>query len=1336
MNRFFLYLSLSALLAFPALAQFTLDTNTNNIDRLAGGTWWLDDDNSGNAIGVTNINSVATPDGALPGWAWTQSGFLVATNGLVTEITPADSVTNLITAGVGEVFEQSAVMIMTNNLDVGSWMTRADLQINAGSTLSLDQGGLLFDGGSHSVRSTAGGGFLTSTYDPGTGTNELFLIGASTASGSGQNAHTVSVVIQDGGKPTQVISDGFAPLLTGQMNLGTANTYTGGTLINRVRTRGSNVQSFGTGPVVVRDNNGQAWLTAGGTYANDFYVAGNGWQENSGFLGTIRFATNVRIGGNVILTADARLCPWEGTVTAWVDGDVLGEDFVLEKWGNGRLILAGQTTVDQLSVAMGTLQFGVAGADTTLSATNGISVSANRTLQGYGAIEGVVTVDGTLTPGEPGSIGTMQIPDGLVLNAGSTLRFDLMNGLTDHIEVGTLSQFDSSTLNIQVGGQLANGTYRLMTYDDLNSTVTGFNITGNTTRKDMTVSAEFGEVILTVSGTDSVLTWTPFEPTNTWDLNNTTNWVASGIPSAFPSPFLDADSVLFDDSGATTNAVNLVGVLSPGSALIDATTNYTFAGAGSLSGLGVLTKDGTGSLTIDNNNAGFGGEMINTNGVLKANNDNALGDKVGGTTVYPEGTLDVNARDLGAEPIRILGDGFNGLGAIINSAGAQLNAAEQVTLLGDATIGGTGRWDIRGAIGTTILSTGGNPYNLTKVGPNQIALVDCTVDPALNDIYVMQGHFAYETTTTGLGNPAGSLVVTNNSLFSMYRASPLDKRIVVSGGSSLSSRNAANTLLGPIEVVNGQATLEAQVDFTVANEISGPGAFRKTGGGNLFLTGDNSYTGGTRVEAGTLWVGRNSAAGSLGTGPVDLVSVLRVDRSNPVAITNAITGTGAIQLFGTNEVALSSVDLGTDAGASIRVGFNAGGTPTLVITNGSISVGRLFTGENPTFAGNIRQEGGRLSVLDTTDPEGPLRIAHWPNEVSTYDMMGGELFVPNGRISLGIDGTGIWNISGGTATVNRVEVNGRNNTGGGALSLSGGVLALGAGGLVNEGVPYTVNFSGGTLRAETNCVSTVATALSNTTIINSGAYTLTLSGVLSGSGGLSKVGPGTLLLSGANTFTNGFHVTDGTVLHNGSHVGAGRILVDAIATFGGTGSSDADVDVEGTLGAGESIGTLTLTGDLTVNGTLAVEVDAGGNDLVQGIAHLELDVASVLSVSGTIGTNIVILTYTTREGIFGDVSSVTGQGYEVVYDDTLGEVRLETVPPPDIITRIEQVGGRLEVSWDAVPGSEYDLVFKLDLSEPMWTPVPGFTNLTGSGSTTLTNALPDVFRGYLRIATD
>ena len=61
------------------------------------------------------------------------------------------------------------------------------------------------------------------------------------------------------------------------------------------------------------------------------------------------------------------------------------------------------------------------------------------------------------------------------------------------------------------------------------------------------------------------------------------------------------------------------------------------------------------------------------------------------------------------------------------------------------TFGGTARWDMRGS--SPSLSTGGNSYNITKVGTNQVSLVGVLVDPMLGNVDIQEGIFGIQTST-------------------------------------------------------------------------------------------------------------------------------------------------------------------------------------------------------------------------------------------------------------------------------------------------------------------------------------------------------------------------------------------------------------------------------------------------------------------------------------------------------------------------------------------------------------------------------------------------------------
>src|SRR5690606_429670 len=118
--------------------------------------------------------------------------------------------------------------------------------------------------------------------------------------------------------------------------------------------------------------------------------------------------------------------------------------------------------------------------------------------------------------------------------------------------------------------------------------------------------------------------------------------------------------------------------------------------------------------------------------------------------------------------------------------------------------------------------------------------------------------------------------------------------------------------------------------------------------------------------------------------------------------------------------------------------------------------------------------------------------------------------------------------------------------GNGTLNLNGGVLE--AGGTIASTATSQLNFNGGTLRARTGSNLTVshdATVGSDGAIFDSNGNTLTYSGLLSGTGGVVKVGERKLVLSAANTYEGGTEIQAGVVeAANANALGAGAATLN------------------------------------------------------------------------------------------------------------------------------------------------------------------------------------------------
>ncbi|MGA0572466.1 autotransporter domain-containing protein [Variovorax sp. VNK109] len=229
--------------------------------------------------------------------------------------------------------------------------------------------------------------------------------------------------------------------------------------------------------------------------------------------------------------------------------------------------------------------------------------------------------------------------------------------------------------------------------------------------------------------------------------------------------------------------------------------------------------------------------------------------------------------------------------------------------------------------------------------------------------------------------------------------------------------------------VNAANSIEFMASTTV---INGTGNVVKTGFGNLFLAGINTYSGTTNILQGTMQL---SGSGSIASSSaVNVDGTLDISLTNTGAAVNALTGAGRVVL----------------------------GARTL----------RLMTGGN-VFAGNIEGTGGLQVNGDT-----------WLNGTSTYS---GGTSLLNGQLSLGV-----------------------------ASALGTGALAMA---------------DGTTLHVEgLNLANDLVFSGPGSAIVDSGAAGTVLSGALSGSGGMEKIGAGALTLAGSGNYTGATSVTSGSLV--------------------------------------------------------------------------------------------------------------------------------------------------------------------------------------------------------------
>jgi autotransporter-associated beta strand protein len=746
---------------------------------------------------------------------------------------------------------------------------------------------------------------------------------------------------------------------TGTVILNSANTYAGRTVLRGGITRLLSPSS--TGPL------------PGGYVADQIIIDGGGlMNQDSEFLIEANRGITIGSGGARFQAGFSR--PW-------------GVNSIIA--GSGTLTIANDATPAIISLnAANTFTNDLiinntTGGNNAFAAINGsiaagsvVRVTTNGWLLGNGTINRnvIATNGGVINPGNLFGAGTLTV-NGALSVTNSTLSLDLAAFTTVGSDVNDLLQINGNVtlaglVTVRpnaLAGTLATGTYRLINYT---GTLTGSaaNLTADAPGYTITFdTSTAGQINMIVSGTAPTVTWTGLNgPLNSpvWDVAFTTNFT-DGLN---PTVFRQGQSVIFDNtgtyfSGGIPVSINMVGpsilygALYPATVTIDTTNNFTLtspAGSqGKISGAATVFKTGNGLLTLNTGNGNFPndytGPTIIEGGIVRPAYTRALGATNGPTIATNGGTLDVNAQSLGAEPFIISGAGVSNNGALVNLSGTgQNNALRYLTLAGDATVGGLGRWDVRNYAQNNNWPNAfvqGGGYSLIKTGANQVSFVDVG-NVNLGKVTLQQGTFQFEGSSI-ITNAAQNIEIAPGSTLGFWGSRMFHtKPLAFNHNGRLFKDNGTTTNDGPVTLLGGTAILDVANNsgdiFQFRNEISGPGGLAKIGAGNLILSGTNIYSGVTVVSNGTLTLQTNASIAN--SSVIDVKGGATLNAStlvNPLTIGSGKMLTGAGTIVGR---------VTADTGANVAPGTSPG---TL-----NVSSNLTFNNANLTFELNTAATEG------------------------------------------------------------------------------------------------------------------------------------------------------------------------------------------------------------------------------------------------------------------------------------------------------------------------------------------------------------------------------------------
>ncbi len=434
--------------------------------------------------------------------------------------------------------------------------------------------------------------------------------------------------------------------------------------------------------------------------------------------------------------------------------------------------------------------------------------------------------------------------------------------------------------------------------------------------------------------------------------------------------------------------------------------------------------------------------------------------------------------------------------------------------------------------------------------------------------------------------------------------------IVDNNGSAGNTLTLAGTT--PTITVNALGT---GATTTIGASLAGTAGLTKAGAGTLVLTSASPLTGPLSLNAGFLQLPAGGAL-SLGNNAVNLQLNTQLNVAggsfSTAGLVTVVTssfvlnsGTATFGSFRTNSdfTGTLRVNGGTLSVGDVNIQRNAGSSPDFtsgfIVTGGAATTTTIEIGSKNSY-GSMSLEGGSLTATGT------ITLGN-----QTSSARGGALRVLNNAVftstdpTLGIlmdrtNGTNANNVAtatftGGTSTVEKFTL-GFDSTvtaGSATITLNGGTLYLGSGGIVKNGtagMTTTLSFSSGTLGAKANWSTALPVTLpsgGNVTIKAADAannpFNIALTGVVSGAGGFTKTGGGTLTLDGAVT-----HTYTGTTTVNG---GALRVT----ATLG-TATNGVAVNNGGTLTGNGVVNrpvTLNSGGTLAPDGGTAIATLSG-----------------------------------------------------------------------------------------------------------------------------------------------
>jgi fibronectin-binding autotransporter adhesin len=632
------------------------------------------------------------------------------------------------------------------------------------------------------------------------------------------------------------------------------------------------------------------------------------------------------------------------------------------------------------------------------------------------------------------------------------------------------------------------------------------------------------------------------------------------------------------NSGRSLTADNITN--SSGSTIVSAgTINIsTRTTTGVLTNAGTLTSTGT-----------LNGKLIN-NGTV-----NAEGSKLGTTTnsatknFNVTGSLTANNTFANAGALNLNGGNFMGITTLTNTSAITIGDGYT---LGATTANNDAGGTINVGEGSTLQSTTLNNKATINVDAEGMILNTGKITNDTDGVINFDG-----PTGTSKLSSSNSLDIENKGAINLNAGTIQIKgnvtgagSISIADGTTLQSGNAAQTFAQGVSIA-GTSTWDTNgFNNEASGVVSGTGGLTKVGLGSLKLSGANTYTGTTKIDAGEVIASGGSAIANTGAVNVGALGTFRVASAETIGSLEGAVGSQTVLATNLTTGGASNTTYSgnlTGAGKLIKQGA---GTFTL-----NSATANTYSGGTDINAGNLQASGDNVLGTGAVKVAGDatLDVASGKTQsIASLQIAGAVVGPPPDNTS--INGNGIVDNNGTITSTARVDNSGVFNNKIAASVVNGGFDNKTGATLNNTGTVNGRVDNDGTLNSNT-ATSIITGGLNNTAtanvqnsvtgaITNSGTGVMTVTGELAGNNTVVNSGTGRIVVDGGN-FTGSTSITNNSTDASGLEVKTSRTL----STGALTNASGSTVDNSGTITS-----TARVNNNGTFNNVLVDSIVNGG----------------------------------------------------------------------------------------------------------------------------------------------